>query len=290
MKKRRLVQWLSTLAHNAYLPGFWRGQIYTGTTKRVCLPGFNCYSCPGAVGACPIGALQAVLGSVKTQVSLYVTGLLLLFGMVAGRWICGWLCPFGLFQELLYKIRSPKWKLPARLRPLKATKVVLLVVLVILLPMFAVNFAGQGDPWYCKYVCPNGTIFGALPLMATNPSLRAAAGWLFSWKMLVAVVTVALCVVLYRWFCKFLCPLGAIYGLLNRLSVYRMHLNEHACVHCGACARVCRMDVDPTKSPNSAECIRCGDCVKACPHRALRMGISVEVEDSRERPHPAERL
>ncbi len=273
--RRRWVQLLSTVAHNAWLPGFAAGTIWKGETKYVCTPGFNCYSCPGALGACPVGALQAVIGSRKYNIAWYVIGTLLLFGLAAGRWICGWLCPFGLLQDLLHKIPGKKARVPKKLRWLKYTKYVLLAVFVILLPMLVVNFAGLGDPWFCKYICPVGTVEGALPLLAMNESLREAAGLLFAWKALLALLILVACVFLYRFFCRFLCPLGAIYGLMNRISLHRMAVDGHRCTSCGACSRACKLDVEPYKTPNSAECIRCGDCVKACPHNALKLGFGV---------------
>lgn len=271
--KRLWTQIASAVAHNAWLPGFFTGTIWKGKSKYVCLPGFNCYSCPGALGSCPIGALQAVLSSVRYDITLYVTGTLLLFGLAAGRWICGWLCPFGLLQDLLHRIPGRKLRVPARLRWLRYTKYVLLAVFVILLPMLVVNFAGLGEPWFCKFICPAGTIEGALPLMAVNESLRAAAGLLFAWKLFLAAVIVAMCIVLYRFFCRFMCPLGAIYGLLNRFSLYRLSVDRRKCTNCKTCSHVCKLDVEPCKTPNSAECIRCGDCRRTCPNRALSAGF-----------------
>ena len=60
---RRLVQLYSALLHNAYLKGFIDGKIYTGAAKVACVPGFNCYSCPGAVGSCPLGSIQNALSA-----------------------------------------------------------------------------------------------------------------------------------------------------------------------------------------------------------------------------------
>lgn len=283
--KRRVVQAIAAVAQNGWLPGFARGTIYKGKSKYLCVPGLNCYSCPGALASCPIGALQAVIGSWKYDFTWYVTGTLLLFGMIAGRWICGWLCPFGFLQELLHRIPGRKLKVPARLRWLRVTKYVLLAVLVILLPMFAVNYAGQGDPWFCKYVCPAGTIEGALPLMALNQPLRAAAGLLFDWKLFVALATVVLSILLYRFFCRFLCPLGAIYGLFNRLALYRMKVDGRRCTKCGKCSAACKMDIVPCETPNSAECIRCGCCRQACPHGALCMTFSLKESQRKETKH-----
>ena len=105
---RTVVQLCWTALTNGYAAGFAKGTIYKGELKRVCVPGLNCYSCPGALGACPIGSLQAVLGDRNHWFSFYVVGFLLFFGAVLGRFVCGWLCPFGLAQDLLAKIPFPK--------------------------------------------------------------------------------------------------------------------------------------------------------------------------------------
>ncbi len=271
--KRKIVQGIAALVQNANIKGFAEGTIFKGGTKHVCVPGLNCYSCPGALGSCPIGSLQAVLGSWKYKVSLYVFGLLLLFGMTMGRWICGWLCPFGLLQELIYKLKTKKIKTLKAFSWLKYIKYIILIVMVILLPALIVNPGGIGDPWFCKYICPAGTLTGALPLMAANESLRQAAGGLFVWKLSLASAVLIASLFIYRFFCKVLCPLGAFYGLLNRIALYRLHFEKSVCIRCGACRRICKMEVDPVKKPNSTECIRCGDCVKTCPTQALKMVI-----------------
>ena len=108
MVRRGVVQLLSALLHNANLPGFITGRIWQAQPKSVCVPVLNCYSCPGALGACPIGSLQSTLAGTALKFPFYVVGLLLLFALCLGRVICGWLCPFGLVQDLLYKIPSPK--------------------------------------------------------------------------------------------------------------------------------------------------------------------------------------
>ena len=99
-----LIRCAFTAVTNGYAQGFLQGKIYRGKLKLLCMPGLNCYSCPGALGSCPIGSLQAVLDSGKFRFSCYVLGFLVLFGAVLGRFVCGWLCPFGLVQDLLHKI------------------------------------------------------------------------------------------------------------------------------------------------------------------------------------------
>ena len=98
------IQSVAALIQNANFKGFFTGKIYTGAGKNVCVPGLNCYSCPGAVGACPLGSLQNYLSGMKFRFPYYVLGLLLFFGALLGRAVCGFLCPFGFLQDLLYLI------------------------------------------------------------------------------------------------------------------------------------------------------------------------------------------
>ncbi len=268
--KRRIVQFGWMLLTNLHLTGFVRGRIYQGPLKQVCVPGLNCYSCPGALGSCPIGALQAVIGSAKYSVSYYVVGALMLFGLAFGRLVCGFLCPFGLVQELLHKIRVKKMKVAARIdRPLRYLKYAVLLFMVLLMPMFLGNRFGIAPPYFCQFLCPSGTLFGGVPLLIGNPSLRQAAGLLFSWKALVLVFVLAFSALIYRPFCKYLCPLGALYALFNKVSLVRMAVDEGKCTRCAKCARACGMQISMPHKPNHPECVRCGACEKACPEGAI---------------------
>ena len=266
---RGLLQACAVLLTNPHLPNLLKGKIYRGDAKYVCVPGLNCYSCPAATGACPIGAIQSVIGSSKFKFSYYVTGTLILLGVLLGRVVCGFLCPFGWFQELIHKIPLPRKKLSTKkLRPLRYLKY-LILLLTVTLPLIFTNEVGLGDPFFCKYLCPQGVLEGAIPLSLASESIRNALGSLFTWKSVVLGAVVILSLLFYRPFCKWLCPLGAFYALFNRVSLTGMQVDGHKCVHCGRCEKACKMDVDVTKTPDHPECIRCGMCVKACPTGAV---------------------
>ncbi len=270
MKKLRLgVQLLFTIITNGYMYGFLNGKIYQGSLKYVCMPGLNCYSCPGAIASCPIGALQALLNQRGFQLPFGVLGFLFLFGSLLGRFVCGWLCPFGLVQDLLHKI--PVFKKRKRLpfhHVLKYGKYVVLILFVGIGSAFL--FGGFAKvPAFCKYICPSGTLFGALPLLTANESLRSQIGGLFFWKASLMLFILFLSVKCYRPFCQYLCPLGAIYGLFNRFSLVQIHWEKDKCVSCGACERACPVALSKMEISHSAECIRCGRCVEACPEKCL---------------------
>lgn len=273
---RGWIQAAATLLTNIHLPNFIKGGIYQGKGKAVCVPGLNCYSCPGAAGACPIGSFQAVVGSSKFRFSYYITGFLILLGVLLGRFICGFLCPFGWFQELLHKIPTKKLS-TKKLKPLTYLKYAILLLAVVLLPAIVVNDLGMGDPFFCKYICPQGVLEGAIPLAAVNEGIRSALGPLFNRKLIILIVVVVLSVLFYRPFCKWICPLGAFYALMNKVSLLGIKVDEHKCVSCGKCARVCKMDVDVTKTPNHTECIRCGKCITSCPTDAIKFNYGFEM-------------
>lgn len=284
---RRLVQLYSALLYNAYLKGFLSGQIYTGKGKYACVPGLNCYSCPGAVGACPLGAIQNALGSMNRHAGWYVLGIILLYGVIAGRTICGWFCPMGLFQELLHKIPTPKVRKSLFTRALSCFKYIILAIFVISIPLWYSLAHGIPLPGFCKYICPAGTFEGAAGLLSNpaNSSLFGMLGILFTRKFILLLVVAAVCVFCFRFFCRFICPLGAIYGLFNRFSIIGVKVDPGRCNNCGACVTHCQMDV---KSVGDHECIHCGKCIDVCAQSAISLKAGSITLKAPQRGHPAD--
>lgn len=268
--KRKLIQVAAFGFSNVHVENFSKVRLYTGRWKNFCNPGLNCYSCPGACFACPIGALQAVNGSMNFTFSFYVVGFLLAVGVLFGRLICGFFCPFGLVQEIIGKIPCPKHRLPAWTKYLKY---LILAWFVLIWPWIQKSeiILGLSDPAFCEYICPAGLLFAGVPLLVGDANLRPAIGPIFSIKVCVLAIVVIGCILVYRFFCKTMCPLGAIYGILNKISFYHLTVDQKKCILCGKCASICRMDVDLVAAPCSAECIRCGECAAACPQNAIHL-------------------
>lgn len=264
--KRKLMQLYFALLFNANLKGFSSGMIYKGSTKQFCVPGINCYSCPGAVGACPLGSLQGSFSANKSTI-FYVCGILLLYGLIFGRMICGWLCPFGFIQELLYKIKTPKLKKSPVTRILSLFKYVILVFFVGIVPiMYA--FRDTPLPAFCKYICPAGTFEGGISLLANkvNEGYFSMLGPIFTWKFVLFVSIAVASVFIFRVFCRFICPLGAIYGFFNKISFFGVKVEQPKCINCNLCVSHCKMDI---KRVGDRECIGCGECVGVCPTKAI---------------------
>ncbi len=268
--KRRIIQLYCALLYNAQLKGFVTGQIYEGKTKAVCVPGFNCYSCPGAVGACPLGSIQNALAQSHNRIGFYVIGIILLYGMLLGRTICGWLCPLGMIQELLHKIPTPKIPKSRITRALTYLKYVILAVFCAAVPMWYGFTHGMAVPGFCKYICPAGTFEGAMGLLSSpnNRGFFSMLGILFTRKFIIMLFIGLLCVFCYRAFCRFICPLGAIYGMFSRLAVIGVKVDLNRCNSCGSCVRACKMDV---RKVGDHECIHCAQCIAVCPQKALSL-------------------
>jgi len=264
--KRKIIQLYTALLFNANFKGFISGNIYKGNTKQMCVPGLNCYSCPGAVGACPLGSLQGSFSADKSTL-FYVFGILFLYSIIFGRMICGWLCPFGLIQELLFKIKTPKLKKNKITRVLSYFKYVILVFFVFIVPI-AYAFRDTPLPAFCKYICPAGTLEGGIGLLANkvNESYFSMLGPLFTWKFLLLVSISVASVFIFRMFCRFICPLGALYGLFNKFSFFGVKIEQPKCTNCNLCVNHCKMDIKHVGDP---ECINCGECIDVCPTNAI---------------------
>ena len=214
--KRRCIQVVAAVLYNCNFKGFGTGHVLKSETKGICVPGLNCYSCPGAIGACPLGSFQSALLSSGHRGLYYVLGLILLFSILLGRLICGFLCPFGLIQDILSKIPVKKIKKNKVTRVLSYLKYVILVVFAIILPLT------MKYPGFCKFICPAGTLEGGIPLVLLNDAMRPALGWLFRWKFLLLIICILSSVFIYRPFCKYICPLGAFYALFQKVSLVKM--------------------------------------------------------------------
>lgn len=276
---RRFVQAVVTVINNSYWGFLFTGKIYQGATKSICAPGLNCYSCPAAVLACPIGSIQFILGSVRSSFyaakyhfGLYVIGFLGSMGALVGRFPCGWLCPFGLFQELVNKIPSKKIDIP---NFLQYGKYVFLGLFVIILPLFVTDEFGYGITWFCKFVCPAGTLEAGIPLMFLDPSLRKLMGILYYNKLLILFILVVAMIFIRRPFCRTMCPLGGIYSLFNKVSIVQMKHDAQKCVKCYQCYRDCPMHIKFPEGANQLNCIRCFKCyTNSCKFGA----ISIEIK------------
>ena len=274
---RRLIQAVSAIIINPHWPSVFARKIYQGNLKGFCVPGLNCYSCPLAIFACPVGSIQHILSQIRPSIELgkyyvgiYVIGILGVIGSAVGRMACGWICPFGALQDLLHKIPSPKIKIP---RFLNYFKYAVLLMMVVILPVVVVDSFGYGQVWFCKFLCPTGTLEAGIPMILLDPSLRSLIGFQFWSKIAILVFFIGWMILSRRPFCRTTCPLGAIYSLFNRVSIFRLSVDLSKCVKCDLCYKVCPMRIKVYENPNDKDCIRCLDCRKVCNFDAVSYEI-----------------
>ncbi len=236
--------------------------------RGVCIPVLNCWSCPVASFACPMGALQSGVTAMRGAllVPFYVLGSLLAVSAVIGRSMCGFLCPFGLVQDLLGKIRKRQVRMP---RWMGYIKYVFLIVLGIVLPYLTFT------PWFCEF-CPQGALQGGIPQPIIDADLRAGIGVMWYVKMAILAAFLAGSVFIRRPFCHSFCALGAIFSLLNRVSLVRMEYDREQCTDCMWCVDACPAGSDPRTDLSGMNCVSCMECAK-CPFDAIRVTTAVSA-------------
>lgn len=267
MRARRYTQVAATIVANPWLYYLKSRMLYSGKAKGICFPGMNCYACPLAMYSCPIGALQHSLAIRSAGAMLYVVGTIGAVGALLGRIPCGWICPFGLLQDLLYKIPLPKLRLPGWAGYFKYA---CLGILAVLLPLLV------RVHWFSR-LCPIGTLEGGIPLQVLPPSGVTRAilePSVFFWlKIAILAFFLLWMTVTKRPFCRTACPLGAILSLFNPISLYRLEVDLGSCTKCGRCRDVCPVDINVYDNPNALECVRCLECRDACPSASVTSGF-----------------
>ena len=181
-----------------------------------------------------------------------------------GRIFCGYLCSFGAMQELIgwvsKKLIPRLLRVPAGAdRILKSVKYAVLALIVVFVWILQLPVDSSLSPW---------GVFGML--VSGNLSVMAAAVPTAGFALLAMILIGSFFA--ERFFCRYLCPLGALLSLASSHRLFRIRKSESACTNCTLCSRSCAMSVDICESPSvsSVECINCMRCVSACPRAALK--------------------
>jgi len=264
IKPHRISQIIATIIQNSFIPTFWIGVIYQGPLKKGCIPVLNCWGCPLASFSCPMGALQHFF--TLHLFPFYIIGFFGTVGMLTGRMVCGWLCPFGLFQDFLHKLKTIKLKLPYWLSYIKYAVLIGVAGIIAWISL---------EPWFCK-LCPAGILEAGIPMVLTDKTgdIRALVGWLFWTKLAILAGVVIFSILIKRFFCRTCCPIGAIYSVFNRFSLVTLKIDKEKCQsNCRYCSKICPMDIDMHKGANQKDCIRCLECVYLCPNKAINIVI-----------------
>ncbi len=281
---RKKVQIITTLLQNSYFLPLLNPKIYLykGPLKFLCGPSLNCYSCPFALFSCPLGLIQNFFFSLKFlplsmvfKLFTYLFSFLLLWGVLIGRIVCGWICPIGFFQELTYKL-SPFKKIQIfssfSLKSRIFSKGLFFFFTLIFIPFGGGIFLKKLLP-FCEILCPAGTLEASFLQILLHKELLHLLSFLFFIKLFFFIVFLFFTLAELRFFCKFLCPLGLVYGLFNKLS-FELKVNPNFCTKCKACEKVCPMNIKVYEEfkhfSSMIECIKCFECQKVCPSKAIK--------------------
>ncbi|MBN2510589.1 MAG: 4Fe-4S binding protein [Spirochaetales bacterium] len=222
---------------------------------------------PSVHALCPYGGLESLYSLFSSgspldkiyagTISLFVITIVIAF--IFKRGFCGWICPFGGLQELTgligKKMMKRQFAMPHRLdKYLRYVKYGVLAVSAVMAWVTATLWISPYDPWAAYAHLGEGVI----------------AVWD---EFAVGLVFLALTFVgsfFYdRFFCKYLCPMGAFLGIASKVGLAKISRNADTCIDCGLCTKKCPMNIDVAKAEDvrSAECINCQRCVETCPKK-----------------------
>ena len=220
---------------------------------------------PSIHAICPFGGLESLyqLFTTGSFVSKIFAGTMILFvitlviAIIFRRSFCGLICPFGAIQEFFGKLGQKLFKkrllIPYIIdKPLRYLKYVILAVTVFYAWKTAGLWMTPFDPW---------SAYAHLSEGLESVWKESAIG------LIILLITILGSLVYDRFFCKYLCPMGALYAIVGKISPFKVARNEDACIGCGKCSKVCPMNIDVQhkKDVKSSECINCQTCILNCP-------------------------
>ncbi|MCX7770232.1 MAG: 4Fe-4S binding protein [Proteobacteria bacterium] len=258
--KRKIIQIVSLISLNSYIKGFINRVNYGGALKRVCIPVINCWSCPSALTGCPIGAIEVYVksGQIPFIPLLYI----IVPGLLLGRFFCGFICPAGFIQELIFRLKTKKLKLNNGFTFLPILSLVFGVII------FSYVFS---NAWFSRYLCPMGTLQASIPWVILDEGVRSNIGGVFVFKIFFLIFVALFSVFIYRFFCRTLCPLGFILGIFNKIAFLKIKYDRANCDLCEGCKDVCPVDLKIPEEVNNFKCIRCMNCVNICRKSCLKV-------------------
>jgi len=242
-------------------------------------PYYFCVGSPGAWAQCPLKILE--VGFIGLEFSLvmllYLIGFLVLEGLLIGRGVCGWACPVGFIQEVLYKVRKVPMSIIKMFKGVgeKGADVFSFVPVPPRYLKYLVLLLIPVTSWITGRVLfteidPIGGLTATIPALLSG---KWTPGTYFPIKILLVLVFLIMSFIVMRAWCRFLCPLGAMLSPLNKVSMLKVDYDEEKCTQCKACVRACPMKIDVPNMDRDTECIICGRCVSACKFDSLHMSF-----------------
>ncbi len=278
---------------------------FDGARTWVVLPVLASVKAQGAIGSTLDATTLLLSQAIFPWLPL---GIILVVGALLGRFMCGWICPVGFLQDVITSLKGRVDMVQKRTHQrwiqLKyaLTGVTFLLSGTLALTLYYYGtVAGAGVDYrnglgpfaqgFFVAITPDGTLFGTLPVMlagawvflggaqASDLSLNNLGGWLGSVSALTWLNIIILGGFLYaawripRFWCRYVCPVGAIMAVFQKNSMLGMHRDPVKCSECRECETACPMQVPildlDFKKFNDSECVLCMACIDACPEGAL---------------------
>jgi polyferredoxin len=257
MKRRRFLYWPRLLVQLAFVGlAIWLGMRASSGAQS-----FD--------SACPYGGIVTLWGYLSTGTFLRETGpwnlvllaLLLLAAVLTGHAFCGWACPLGTIQEWLASLIRRLTGGRTAWLPMRPSRKV----------NRALSWLKYGVLAWTVWASTTAVVPPLIPFCPYRTLFTLNVGSLLGWSAIVGLITLSFAV--ERAWCRYLCPLGALLAVTNKVSLWRIRKNEARCASCGLCDRTCPVDLDVMREvERGVECIRCRACVRACPREGALQG------------------
>ena len=258
----------------------------------------------------PLILLLNLIATFKIN-SLFLLSLIPIFlTFIFGRFFCGWVCPMGAIQQFFsYIFRKSNQEKQADKKMLKLKYVILIMVIVFAL--MGTHIGGWLDPFslltrsFVTVIAPSGNhaIEQSLKSGAKDTgviSKRLKPLYQFSRKNILTnrqrvyvqslIIGIIFFVIIFlnlykrRFFCNYLCPLGALYGLLAKFSLLNLKIGK-TCEACNVCAKNCTYNGSPFQDYLKSECMVCFNCIADCPHDEIQVKFAFPGKTNREAIH-----
>ncbi|HUT30612.1 MAG TPA: 4Fe-4S binding protein [Sedimentisphaerales bacterium] len=237
----------------------------------------------------------AAIGTILTEHSLYYPLLwaaaTLILTIIFGRFFCSWVCPFGSlhnFVSWLGNRRKPTAQKIELNKYRKAQRIKYFVLVFFLamaaFPSIAATLqTGLLDP--IPFVTRSFNLV-LLPIFDKPANIASASDRFYegAWLIFAIFLTaILLNLVIPRFYCRFVCPLGALFGVIGRFAVWRIGKNQSECINCRMCEKSCEGGCEPTQNIKISECVLCFNCRQDCKHGVIsyqmRPSLAGEVTD-----------
>lgn len=227
----------------------------------------------------PLNAIATMLSTHTVYKGLLWALLTIILTILLGRFFCGWVCPFGTLHQFFGFLGNRKRKTKDRIlsnqyNKLQSLKYFFLIAFLIaaLVPLGTSTslLTGILDPIALMTRSVNIIV---LPIADTFTHFFSVAPRQYEGAWIIGAIFLTLLFLnlkIPRFYCRFICPTGALLGLLSRFSLWRIGKTEPTCVNCKSCEKACEGACEPSTKIRISECVLCMNCIGSCKHKLIK--------------------